>query len=154
MVNVYVFDISSMCFHGKELLRKCTLHQKYRKQSHNETDVWHVWKVDSRTIRWDYGVNTIDWVDSSWKHFSLVMKKSSISCTQRSTYSQILYYVLERWTRTDSQTLHGKTDSSGSKVLVNTELWTELMVSQWNSSGISSQDSPHWSSAPKSKSYC
>ena len=28
------------------------------------------------------------------------------------------------------------------------------MVSQWNSSGISSQDSPHCSSAAKSKSYC
>ena len=24
-----------------------------RKGSHNETDVWHIWKVDSRTIRWD-----------------------------------------------------------------------------------------------------
>ena len=38
------------------------------------------------------------------------MKKSSVSCTQRSTYFQILYYALERWTRTHNQTLHGKTD--------------------------------------------
>ena len=29
----------------------------------------------------------------------------------------------------------GKTDWRGSKVHQNTELWTELMVSQWNSSG-------------------
>ena len=49
--NVYVFHIGSICFHGKELLRQFTFHQKYREHSHNETDVWHTWKVDSRTIR-------------------------------------------------------------------------------------------------------
>ena len=41
-----------------------------------------------------------------------------------------------------------------SKVHHNTELWTQLMVSQWNSSGISLQDSPHRISATKSKSSC
>ena len=30
MENVYVFDIGSIYIHGKELLRKFTLHQKYR----------------------------------------------------------------------------------------------------------------------------
>ena len=80
--------------------------------------------------------------------------KKSVSCTQRSTCSQILYYALEKWTRTHSQTLHGKKDWRGSKVHQNTELWTKLMVSQWNSSGISSQDSPHCSTVTKSKSYC
>ena len=39
MVNVYVFDITSICIHGKGLLGKFTHHQKYRKRSHNETDV-------------------------------------------------------------------------------------------------------------------
>ena len=43
------------------------------------------------------------------------MKKSSVSCTQRSTYSQILYHALERWTRTHSPTLHGRKDWRGSK---------------------------------------
>ena len=43
-----------------------------------------------------YGVNTINWEDSSWKYFWLVMKKSSVSRTKRSTYAQILYYALER----------------------------------------------------------
>ena len=28
--NVYVFDIGSICIHGKELLRQFTFHQKYR----------------------------------------------------------------------------------------------------------------------------
>ena len=52
--NVYVFNIGSICIHGKELLRKFTFHQKYKEQSHFETDVWHIWKVDSRTIGWDF----------------------------------------------------------------------------------------------------
>ena len=37
--NVYVFDMGSICIHGKELLRKFTFHQKYSEQSHFETDV-------------------------------------------------------------------------------------------------------------------
>ena len=58
--------------------------------------------------------------------FGWCMNKSTVSCTKRSTHPQILYYVLERWTRTKSQTLHGKTDWSGSKIHHTTELWTEL----------------------------
>ena len=84
----------------------------------------------------------------------LVMNKSSVYCAQKSTYSQILYCVLERWTRTLNQIWHGKTDWRGSEIHNNTELWTELMVSQWNSSGTSSQDSPHCRSATKFKSHC
>ena len=57
-----------------------------------------------------YGVNTINWEDSSWKYLALTGGEKVIS-------------------------------------LPNT------MVSQWNSSGISSQDLPHCSSATKSKSY-
>ena len=68
--HLYLLDI---------LLRNFTFHQKYRKGSHNETDVWHTWKVDSRTIRWDYGVNTINWIDSSWKHLLLIGDEEVIS---------------------------------------------------------------------------
>ena len=39
MLNVYVFNIGSICIHGKELLRNFTFRQKYREQSHFETDV-------------------------------------------------------------------------------------------------------------------
>ena len=53
MGNVNVFDIASICVHGEELLRKLTLYQKYREQSHVETDVWHIWKIENRTIRRD-----------------------------------------------------------------------------------------------------
>ena len=58
--NVYVFDIGSICNQRKELLRNFTFHKKYRKRSNNETDVRHIWKVDSRSIRWDF------WSDSNW----------------------------------------------------------------------------------------
>ena len=79
------------------------------------------------------------------------MKKSSVSRTQRFTYFQILYYALLRWTRTNNQILHGKTDWRGSKVHHNTELWTQLTENRWNSSGIFSQDSLHCSSSKESK---
>ena len=82
------------------------------------------------------------------------MKNSSVSRTRRFTYFQILCHALERCTRTHNQILFGKTSWRGSGVHHNTELWTQLMVSQWNSSGIFSQDSPHCSSATKSKSSC
>ena len=42
MVNVYVFNIGSICIHGKGILRQFTFHQKNRKGSHNETDVLHI----------------------------------------------------------------------------------------------------------------
>ena len=80
------------------------------------------------------------------------MKKSSVTRTRRFTYFQILCYALERWIRTQHQILSGKTSWCGSRVHHNTELWTQLMVSQWNSSGIFSQDSPHCSSTTKFKS--
>ena len=38
----YVFDIGSICIHGKELHEIFTFHQKYSKRSHNETDVRHI----------------------------------------------------------------------------------------------------------------
>ena len=81
------------------------------------------------------------------------MKKLSVSCTQRSTNSQILYYAFERWTRTHNQTLHGKTDWRGSKVHQGTEHWTKLMVNHWNSSEIFCHDSPHCSCAAKVQKF-
>ena len=79
MGNVYVFDIGSICIHGKELPRKFTFHQKYRKRSHNETDVRHIWKVDSRKSDEICGVNTTNWSDSAWKHLSLIGDEEVIS---------------------------------------------------------------------------
>ena len=70
--------------------------------------------------------------------------------TQKSTYFQILYCVLERWTRTLNQILLGKTDWVGSRVhrkKVDT-IDGEPMESEWNIS-------QHWllhSLSTKSKS--
>ena len=44
-----------------------------------------------------HGVNTINWDDSSWKHLSLICDEEVVSLLhKKSTYSQILYCVLER----------------------------------------------------------
>ena len=126
MENFHVFYIASSCIHGEGLPRNFTFHQKYREQSHFETDLRHIWRVDSRTIR-----KTLHGSIYLW----LVMKKSSVSRTRSFTYFQILCYALGRWARTWSQTLHGKTVWSGSKVHHNTELWTQLTESRWNASG-------------------
>ena len=40
--NVYVFNIGSICIHEKELHEKFSVHQKYRKRPHNETDFRHI----------------------------------------------------------------------------------------------------------------
>ena len=134
--------------HGKELLGNFTCHQKYRKGSHNETDVRHIWKVESNNQ-----IRSLEWIQFTGVilhgniYLWLVMEKSSASRTQRSTYSQILFNALEKMSS-------GRTSWRGSRVHHNTELWTQLMVSQRNSSGIFSHDSPHCSSATKSKSSC
>ena len=80
------------------------------------------------------------------------MKKSSVCRMERFMYSRILCYALERWIRTQHQILFGKNSWVGSRVHHNTQLWTQLTESRWNSSGIFSQDSPHCSSSKKSKS--
>ena len=70
MVNVYVFDITSICIHGKELLQNFTFHQKHRK----DLTVKQMFDISEKLIAEQsdeiYGVNTINWVDSSWKHLS------------------------------------------------------------------------------------
>ena len=141
MVNVHVFNIGNICIHGKESLRQLAFHQEY-KRSHNDTNVRHICEIIFLKIL--HGSICL------W----LVMNKSSVFCAQKSTSFQILYCVLVRYTRTPNQTLHGNEDWSDSKLHQSTELWTELMVSQWNSSGISSQHSTRCSSVKKFKSYC
>ena len=84
------------------LLRKFTVHRKYRKGSHSETDVWHIWKVDSRTIRWDFGSVQINWEDSSWKQLSLVNDEEVISLSHA---EHNIKYCLEQldWFKDSSQ---------------------------------------------------
>ena len=101
-----------------------------------------------------YGLNTINWEHSSWKYLSLVMNKSSVSWTQTSTYSQILYCSWKDEREPTIKLCMGRQIDVVQKFIRIQNFGQNLMVSQWNSSGIFSQDSPHCSSATKSKSYC
>ena len=80
-----------------------------------------------------------------------MMKKSSVSRMQRFMYSQILCYVLESESEPNIEYCLEE-NCVGSRVHHNTEPWTQLTESQWDSSGIFSQDSPQCSSSTKSKS--
>ena len=84
----------------------------------------------------------------------LVNKESSIFNAQRSTSFHILYCVLVRFPRTFQSNTAWEDRSGWFKVLQNTEIFTESKVSQWNSSGIFSQDSTRSISVTKSKVYC
>ena len=88
-----------------------------------------------------FEVIPINWEDFFMETLSLVSDEEVISLSHAKVYeSQILCYVLERWIRTQHQILFGKNIWFGSKIHHNTELWTQLMGSRWNSSGIFSQD--------------
>ena len=99
------------------------------------------------------GLETIGWENHSWKYLSLIGDERVLSIfnAQRSASFQILYCVLVRSSRTPNRTMRGKKDWSGSNHLQFTEILTESTVSQWNSSGIFSQDSIRCSSVKKSK---
>ena len=51
--------LEAFAFMGMNYSKNFTFHQQYREQSLDETDVRHIWKVDSRTIRWD--VWSVSW---------------------------------------------------------------------------------------------
>ena len=102
-----------------------------------------------------YGVKTIDWEDYSWKYLSLIGDEQVISLQRTKVYvlsDSVL--CLGKIHETPIKTLHGDKDWVGSKHLRNTETWTELTASQWNSSGIFCQDTIRCSSVKKSKVYC
>ena len=70
----------------KELLRKFTFHQKYRKdltmkQMFDKSEKLIVGQSDEI-----YGVNTINWSDSSWKHLSLIGDEEVISLSHAKVY--------------------------------------------------------------------
>ena len=78
---------------------------KNYRRSHFKTDVRHIWEVDSRNNQMRF----MEWLQLAGKilhgsiYLWLVMNKSSVFSGQRSTSFQILYYALERWTRTHNQ---------------------------------------------------
>ena len=86
------------------------------------------------------GLETIGWENHSWKYLSLIGDERVINLQRTPTSFRILYCVLVRYTRIPNRTMHEETDWDGSNHLLNTETLAESTVSQWNSSGIFSQD--------------
>ena len=151
--KVYVFYITSICFHGKELLRQFTFHQKNRR-SHNKTDVWHVWKVDSRTIRWDLWSNS-NQLGRSFTETIIVGRcwRSHQSLAREGL--RIFRFCVMFWKDAPEPAIKlcmGRQVDVVQKFIRIESFGHNLMVSQCNSSGFFSQDSPHCSLSMKSKS--
>ena len=101
------------------------------------------------------GLEKIGWENHSWKYISLIGGDRVISLQRTKVYVFSDYVLcLGKIHENPHRTMHEKTDRDGSNHLRNTETLTELTVSQWNSSGIFSQDSIRCSSVKKSKVYC
>ena len=73
----------------------------------NYSDNWHSIKnTEDLTMKQMFDISEKLITEQSDEIY--VMNKSSVSCTQRSTYFQILYCVLKRWTRTLNQICMGR----------------------------------------------
>ena len=81
----------------------------------------------------------------------MVMNKTSVSRTRRLTYFQILGLPWKAESEANIKFCLGRNVELVQEFINNTELWTQLMVSRWFSSGIFSHDSLHCSSSKKSK---
>ena len=101
-----------------------------------------------------YGLETIGWENYSWKNLSLIGDERVISL-QRTKVNVFSESVLRLGKMHENpQTMHVNKDWNFSKHRRNTGTLTELTVSQWNSSGIFSQDSIRCNSVKKSEVYC
>ena len=85
-MNVYDFYITSICIHGEELLRQFCSPSKIQKN----LTMKQVFDISEKLISQQsdeiYGVNTINWEDSSWKHLSLVGGEKVISLSDTKVY--------------------------------------------------------------------
>ena len=97
------------------------------------------------------GLETIGWENHSWKYLSLIEDERVINLQRTKVYVFSDFVLcLGKIFENPNRTMHGKKDWDGSKHLRFTETLTESTVSQWNSSGIFSQDSKRCSSVKKS----
>ena len=96
---------------------------------------------------------TIGWENHPWKYLSLIGDERVINLQRTKVYSfQILYCVLVRFSNPPLSIKRCMgTKIGGVQLHRNTETWTELMESHWNSSGTSSQDLIRCSSLVKVK---
>ena len=101
------------------------------------------------------GVGTIGWENHSWKHLSLIGYERVINLqrTKVFVFSDSVLCLGKIFDNSQSNDAW-EHDWDASNHLRFTEALTESNVSQWNSSGIFSQDSRRCSSVKKSKAYC
>ena len=100
MANVYVFYITSICIHAEESHSIKNTEDLTMKQMFDISE-----KLISEQSDEFYGVNTINWDDSSWKHLSLVVGEKVISLSN--TKVHIMLWKDER--EPHNQIMHGKT---------------------------------------------
>ena len=158
MGNVYVSDIgSASVFMGKNYLEN--LHSVKRQNTGQDLTMKQMFDISERLIAEQsdeiYGVNTINWGGSARKHLSLFgdeevvslshakvhVFSDSVLCLGKMSENPQSNYVWEdklRWFKSSSQYRALDTIDGGP------------MEFEWNIS----QDSPHYSSASKSKSSC
>ena len=84
--QVYVFDITSICFHGNGMFRKI----RSIKNSGNNLTLKQMFDISAKLVVGQsdeiYGVNTINWVDSSWTHLSLIGDEEVVSLSHAKVY--------------------------------------------------------------------
>ena len=106
------------------------------------------------------GLETIGWENHSWKYLSLIGEERIINLQREEEEKITKVYVFSDsvlclWKIVENlnRTMHGNKDWDGLNLLQHTETLTESTESQWNSSGIFSQDSIRCIFATKSNVY-
>ena len=88
MVNVYVFDIGSICNHGEELPDKFTIYIPSKKTE--DLTLKQMFDISEKLVVGQsdeiFGVTPINWEDSSWTHLSLVNDEEVISHSHAQVY--------------------------------------------------------------------
>ena len=150
--NVFVFNDASIYIHGEG---NFTFHQKYRKYLTMKQMLNISEKLISEQSDKIYGVKTINWEVSSWKHLSLIGDEEVVSLSHAKVY-----------VFSDSVLCFGKMSENPQSNIVWEDKLTWFQSSpvyrtldkidgeptefEWNIS----QDSPHCSFATKSRSHC
>ena len=103
-----------------------------------------------------FGVNTINWEDSSWKYLTLVGDEDVISLLHTKVYvfSDSVLCFGKMNENTQSNKCMGRQIDVVQKFTRIQSFRQNWWWNRWNSSEISSQDSPRCRSATKFKSYC
>ena len=120
------------------------------KQMFDISEKWTVGQSDEI-----YGVKTMNWESSSRKYLSLIGDEQIISLQRTKVYvfsDSVL--CLGKMNENPRSNIAWENRLTCLKISSQYRTLNSIDVSQWNSSGMFSQDSPHCSSGTKSKSYC